>query len=155
MHRLPIDSINHCLAEYGRSVAGSGIRYGSVLYLGLGNSKRKKVTDKLETTVYHIEVELGADEWVLMGPDGEIMNSAFADTKSARKILSDLLVGKNILDIELDNVESRIVLDHGLSIISKIDSEPASGFLYSFYVEGGPSWETIDGISISSATDSR
>jgi hypothetical protein len=43
---------------------------------------------------------------------------------------------------------STLSFDGGLVWTSRLSQDPASGFLYSFDVDGGPSWETVDGVSV-------
>jgi hypothetical protein len=73
--------------------------------------------------------------------------SGFSDVNDARNRLQDLLVGNRIIGIELSESISCVLFDDEINLCSETSSAPEAGFLYSFYVEGGPSWETVDGIN--------
>jgi hypothetical protein len=136
------------LAGHEFLISAAGIRYGSVAYLAFGQGTPKEHQGRATTTQYPIELEIGSDDWNLMRDGTDLIDSKFDNVDRARERLQELLVGRKISDINSTDNESRIVFDDGMSLCSRIGSEPASGFLYSFQAERGPTWETIDGIAL-------
>ena len=135
------------LAEYDSRVSYAGVRYGSVLYLSFGNPVRQRATRNICVDVYPVAIEFGADDWSLIHAGKEVLNSDFADVHSVRENLKEWLIGRTVLAVELLGSSSTVTLDDDWVLVSRIDRDPASGFLYSFHVDGGPSWETVDGVS--------
>ena len=133
------------LNTYGFCINTAGIRYGSVLYLGFGESTLYEHKKRPATTRYQAEIEIGSDYWSLERNNSLLIDSSFSDINDTRSVLEDLLVGVKLKDIEITNETARIVMGEELVLQSSISLDPASGFLYSFGVEGGLVWETIDG----------
>lgn len=135
------------LEMYEARIAVAGIRYGSVAYIAFGSGVTTPHKKHSSTTHYPVEMEFGSDYWELV-QDGNIMlDSNFSNVNAARAEIGSLLIGRRVLGIVTEGAESRLVLDADTSIRSRVAQEPASGFLYSFHVARGPTWETVDGIS--------
>jgi len=136
------------LSRYGGCVSASGIRYGSVLYIAFGEGVSKPHQGRASTTQYPVELEVGSDAWVLNNGSDQVLDSGFNDTELTRNTLHNVLVGRKVQDLETTQTESIIIFDNNLILRSYIAPEPAAGFLYSFQVENGPAWETIDGVAM-------
>ena len=133
------------LAKHGFIVSASGIRYGSVAYLGFGEGTPKQITPAISAVVYPVEIEIGADEWILSNNDTSIITSRYIGVIEARKIIENTIVGKIIKEIRTSVDGSTILFQGDIVLRSILTPIPASGFLYSFSVVDGPSWETLDG----------
>lgn len=103
----------------------------------------------LPTMNYPVEMEFGSDYWEIIQDGNIIMDSNFSNVDAARAKISSLLIGRKVqgIGVRESESESRLELDSNIIVRSRVAQEPASGFLYSFHVEGGPTWETVDGIS--------
>jgi hypothetical protein len=134
-------------AKHGFQISAAGIRYGSVLYIAFGQGVSKIHRATAATTQYPVELEFGSDNWKLIRAKSCLLDSGFSDVNDARNRLQDLLVGNRIIGIELSESISCVLFNDEINLCSEISSAPEAGFLYSFYVEGGPSWETVDGIN--------
>lgn len=136
------------LQESTTEVTGAGIRYGSVAYLGFGRPKLRKITSRLSGQVYPFELELGADHWEVRAGKSALLCSEFEDVEKARKDLGRALLGSRLRAIDVADKMGTIRFDRQLILLSHISDEPGSGFLYSFHVDSGPSFETVDGINV-------
>jgi hypothetical protein len=108
----------------------------------------KQHQNRASTEQYPVELEIGSDNWNLIRDGESLIDSRFIDANEAREKLKQLLVGQTIIDIRLIEGESRIAFSDRITLCSQVAADPASGFLYSFQVEKGPTWETIDGASL-------
>jgi hypothetical protein len=142
------DAILPYLSRNGDFISASGIRYGSVLYIAFGEGIFQPHHGRTSTTQYPVELEVGSDTWILTNGSDQVLDSGFDDTETARNTLHNILVGRKVQDLETTKTESKITFDNNLVLRSYIVPEPAAGFLYSFHVENGPVWETIDGIAM-------
>lgn len=133
---------------YESRVSACGVRYGSVLYIAFGEGLTKPHLGRASTTQYSVELEVGSDSWVLVNCGDIILDSEFSDIERARDTLNGSLLGRKMLDFEVAQSESTIIFDGNTILKSGIVPEPASGFLYSFQAKDGPTWETIDGVTI-------
>lgn len=135
-------------AKHNNTISACGIRYGSVLYFAFGLGAFKRLPSGNFTIEHQVELECGANDWVIMDANGIILDSNFNDIHLTRPVVSSLFVGKKMIDFVAAQNESIITFDDGMVVKSIIECMPGSGFLYSFHVVGGPSWETIDGVTI-------
>jgi hypothetical protein len=119
-----------------------------VAYLGFGVGVSKALAPRISPVEFPVEIEFGADDWVLSNDEAEILSSHFENRELARGLLARHLIGKTVAGIEIAPTHSTVSFDGDLVWTSSLDPDPASGFLYSFYVDGGPTWETVDGISV-------
>lgn len=140
------DLIFPYLSRYGNCVSASGIRYGSVLYIAFGEGISKPHPGRASTTQCPVELEIGSDTWILTNSSDKVVDSGFDDTELTRNTLHSILVGRKVHDLESTPTESIITFGDNLVLRSYIVPEPAAGFLYSFQVENGPAWETVDGV---------
>lgn len=136
------------LEAYDYCISAAGIRYGSVAYIAFGNSVKISHKKHEQTMEYPVEIEFGSDEWQITQNEYTLLNSDFSDINIAREIISRVIVGNKVRNIAFCKITSAIKFDCDTIFTSRISHDPASGFLYSFHVIGGPSWETIDGVSI-------
>lgn len=136
------------LEKYHFLVSAAGIRYGSVAYVAFGNVTHTAHRGRATTSQYPVELDIGSDHWQLTQNGKQLISSDFGNVDRAREQLQALLAGKKVIDVELDDKESAIVFDHGMRLLSKTGSTPASGFLYSFQADKDASWETIDGFNL-------
>lgn len=142
------DAVFPYLEPYSFVISATGIRYGSVAYIAFGQSELKQHRNRASTKQYPVELEIGSDNWSLIRDGERLIDSRFIDANEAREKLEQLLVGQTVIDICLLEGESRIAFSDGITLCSQVGTDPASGFLYSFQVEKGPTWETIDGASL-------
>jgi hypothetical protein len=142
------DAIFPFLEKYRFCVSACGIRYGSVLYVAFGECVTQAHQGRPDTTHYPVEFEFGADDWHANNNGKRIIDSQFDDIDDARSKLRDLLVGRRLIDVVTADDESQIIFNEECILLSRIAPEPASGFLFSFHVEDGPTWETVDGQSM-------
>ena len=141
-------SIMPYLNTYRGRISASGIRYGSVLYVAFGKGISKAHVGRASTTRYPVELEIGSDTWVLTKDNDMILDSQFDNIQEARSEIHNILVGRKMLDIETTQTEGIVTFDANLVLRSCIVPEPGSGFLYSFQVQNGPEWETLDGAEL-------
>ena len=137
------------VAKHGGCVSAAGIRYGSVLYLAFGQARLSNVTQDIQSKIYPVELEIGADDWKLSRNDRLILDSRFTNSRNARFTLSDNLVTQKINDIVLYDRTLDLVFSQNTVLSVVVRPSPASGFLYSLYIDGVGSWETLDGEAIS------
>lgn len=142
------DNILPYLETYEFRVASAGVRYGSLAYISFGPGFPEVTTRGTSLIRFPVAIEFGADDWILSRDGKEILNSSFEDRELAREILSHQLIGKTLTAIEMTPTHSTISFQEDLVWTSRLSPDPASGFLYSFDVDGGPSWETVDGVSV-------
>jgi hypothetical protein len=142
------DNILPYLERYEFRIAAAGVRYGSVAYISFGSGFPEMTSRGTSLVRYPVAIEFGADDWVLFREGKEILNSSFEDRELARAILARHMIGKTLTAIEMTPTDSTLSFDGGLGWTSRLSEDPASGFLYSFDVDGGPSWETVDGVSV-------
>lgn len=136
------------LEAYEARIGAAGIRYGSVAYIGFGDGITTPHKKHVPTTNYPVEMEFGADYWQITQSGNLLMDSNFSNVDAARTKLGCLLIGRRVEDLITIGNESRLELDDNITLRSRVTPEPDSGFLYSFHAAGGPTWETVDGVSI-------
>lgn len=146
--KLLRDAILLHTIRYESRVSACGVRYGSVLYIAFGEGLTKPHLGRASTTKYSVELEVGSDSWVLTNYGDIILDSEFSDIERARDTLNGSLLGRKMLDIEVSQSESTITFDGNMKLKSGIVPAPASGFLYSFQAKYGPTWETLNGVTI-------
>ena len=141
------DLILPYLEEFDCRISASGIRYGSVAYIAFGRAREKPHKGRPSTFHYPVEIEMGSDYWTIERNGEILLDSCFSDVDRAREKLQ-VLNGRKLCDIDIQASYGVFELDDGISWISSIISRPASGYLYSFQAENGPTWETLDGVSV-------
>jgi hypothetical protein len=136
------------LEKYQFCIGACGVKYGSVAYIAFGELIIETRPGKHQLYHYPVNLLFGADIWDLSQEGKLIMNSDFENVHTTRSKLEELLIGRTLVDIVTVEDESHVIFSEGLILSSYIMSEYASDFLFSFYVENGPIWETIDGKSM-------
>lgn len=135
------------LQQYDFRISAASVRYGSVSYIAFGQATEKHY-GRFSTTHYSADLQFGADVWELLEGSNVLLDSCFEDITAARELIEARLVGLRVTDIDMLEDHSSVYFDNGLIWRSEISPEPASGFLYTFDVDNGPCWETVDGHSI-------
>lgn len=131
-------------------ITGSGVRYGSVIYLGFGGLITRLNGNRRMSSRFPVELEVGADNWAIIDCNTMLVQSQFSDVDQTRFDLKKLLVGRELHRLTLKHGTATLECSERLTIKMDVQPNPASGFLIAFDVMDEVSWESVDGENISS-----
>jgi hypothetical protein len=131
-------------------ITGSGVRYGSVIYLGFGKSIIQSNGHRRTTNRFPVELEIGADNWSIIDGDTTVVRSEFTNSEETRSQLQRLFEGRELHRMTLKGGAATLECSSGLTVEMEVRPDPASGFLIAFDVMDALVWESVDGESISS-----
>jgi hypothetical protein len=134
----------------GIAITGGGVRYGSVMYLGFGETwTEKSLRGRWDIRRFAVELELGADVWSCSMDGVDYLSSDRPDLSLQRDDIDEMFVGGRLLGALSDDQHFDLSISGGISIRSAIKSDQASGFLLSLSLRHG-FYETLDGQTLAS-----
>jgi hypothetical protein len=132
------------LIKPGVPITGGGVRYGSVMYLGFGNTWTESLLGRWEIRRFAVELELGADEWCCLLDGRAYLSSDRPDLSLERDVIDKLFVGGRVLSASFDDEHFDLSVSGGVVIRSAIKADQASGFLLTLALPNEV-YETLDG----------
>ncbi len=135
------------LINPGVAITGGGVRYGSVMYLGFGDTWTENHLGRREIRRFAAELELGADEWLCLVDGNAYLSSDRPDLSLERDDIDEMFVGGRLLNTSSKKEHFDLSISGGVTIRSLIKADQSSGFLLSLSL-ADKSYETIDGVTL-------
>lgn len=130
----------HCFC-----ITAAGVRYGSVIYFGFGESITRENQRRFPTTQFSVELEIGADNWSIRKNETTVLHSQFSDVEQTRSQLRTLFIDRKVLEMTIEGDLMILHCSGDVVVEMAILPDPSSGFLIAFQVIDGATWESIDG----------
>ena len=141
------DLLTRYVINPGLQIAGGGVRYGSVIYIGFGDTWTENLRGRWDVRRFAVEVEFGADEWSCLVDGKAYLGSNRPDLSLERDELDDIFIGGRLLNTSLTKVHFDLVLSGDVLIRSVVKPNQASGFLLTLSLADAI-YETLDGCSL-------
>jgi hypothetical protein len=132
------------LMKPGVAITGGGVRYGSVMYLGFGDTWTESLRGQREIRRFAVELDFGADKWWCSLDGIAYLHSDRPGLSLERDVLDEMFVGGRVLGASLDEAHFDLSISGGITIRSAIKADQASGFLLALSLPAR-SFETLDG----------
>lgn len=132
------------LIDPGLAITGGGVRYGSVIYLGFGDTRTENLLGRWDIRRFAAELEFGADKWSCLADGKAYLTSDRRDLALERNDIDEMLAGGRLLSAFFDGAHFDLSISGGIIIRSVIKPDQASGFLFTLSLPD-ESYETLDG----------
>lgn len=120
------------------------MRYGSVIYLGFGETWTETLRGRWDVRRFTVELEFGADDWSCLADEKVYLGSDRPDLSLERVDIDKMFVGGRLLSASSGNSRFDLSITGGIVIRSVIKGDQASGFLMALTLPDR-TYETMDG----------
>ena len=131
------------LIKPGLTITGGGVRYGSVIYLGFGDTWTESLRGQ-GIRRFAVELEFGADVWLFLVDGIAYLSSDRPDLYLERDEIDQMLIGGQVLSTSSDLAHFDLTISGGIVIRSVVETDQASGFLLTLSLPN-ESFETLNG----------